>query len=214
MPAETPLGIPYPLPDDAVVDYPALGQDLAETVDRVVGISDLLYTYDPVTYYVNAAAGYASRIVSLITIPVTGIYLLLFNARFWWSNTAGFNAGWARNGVLQMGRGVSNREDGWMLMQNSYLNAGDVIGGYYADSSTINAGDWGSTVYYPSAAAIFCRQLVALGELADEWADALAIPDPPPPPEGAPPDYVGPPPGPFTPYYVDEVLGDAAGAGE
>jgi len=37
MPANTPaLAIPYPLPSDAVTDYPGVGQDLAETVEAEV----------------------------------------------------------------------------------------------------------------------------------------------------------------------------------
>lgn len=40
MPAETPkLRIPYPLPSDAVVDYPALGQDLAELLETLLASS-------------------------------------------------------------------------------------------------------------------------------------------------------------------------------
>jgi hypothetical protein len=38
MPDETPvLKLPYPLPEDALVDYPALGRDLAETIEASVG---------------------------------------------------------------------------------------------------------------------------------------------------------------------------------
>jgi hypothetical protein len=39
MPAETPgLGLPFPLPEDALVDYPALGQELAEKVEAMLGL--------------------------------------------------------------------------------------------------------------------------------------------------------------------------------
>jgi hypothetical protein len=40
MPASTPaLGIPYPLPADAVADYPGVGLDLAETLEKLLAVS-------------------------------------------------------------------------------------------------------------------------------------------------------------------------------
>jgi len=39
MPDQTPrLSLPFPLPSDAVIDYPALGRDLAETLDPIVAV--------------------------------------------------------------------------------------------------------------------------------------------------------------------------------
>jgi len=53
MPAETPLfKLPYPLPTDAVVDYPSVGRDLAETAEALIG-----QVTRPPTIHVLAASG-------------------------------------------------------------------------------------------------------------------------------------------------------------
>ena len=53
MPNETPiLGLPFPLPEDALVDYPATGQELAETIEHL--ITELAFSQITATFTVGS----------------------------------------------------------------------------------------------------------------------------------------------------------------
>lgn len=72
MPEKTPLlQIPYPLPDDALVDYPALGYELAERIEEVAGLVRLWDSVD---------AGVVLPVASMSTptIPATFKHLLVY----------------------------------------------------------------------------------------------------------------------------------------
>jgi hypothetical protein len=89
MPDQSPLlGIPYPLPEDAVTDYPGVGRDLAETLD---GLVPLLARSSDVPAEAVPKDGTMAEVASQrprLTLPVAGNYLAFAFAHVGMGNEA------------------------------------------------------------------------------------------------------------------------------
>jgi hypothetical protein len=90
MPAHTPgLGLPYPLPEDALVDYPALGQELAEALDSGGLIASGRRTNNVVHDGASFAAGY-DILPTPLDFVADGVsdYLIEVSSRVWMNNNS------------------------------------------------------------------------------------------------------------------------------
>jgi hypothetical protein len=93
MPDSTPvLAVPFPLPEDALVDYPALGQELAEKIESLIRGSRVLgwSRRDTTWFSSNTTPVAATPFMPGIGFDADGVssYLVRFSASGW-SNQGG-----------------------------------------------------------------------------------------------------------------------------